>query len=43
MGRVAHVGENGNPHTILVGKPKGCRPLGRPVHCWEYNINMDLK
>ena len=28
---------------ILVGKPEGKRPLGRPRHRWEDNINMDLQ
>jgi hypothetical protein len=28
---------------ILVGKPEGERPLGRPRHRWVDNINMDLR
>jgi hypothetical protein len=28
---------------VLVGKPEGKRPLGRPRHRWEDNINMDLQ
>jgi hypothetical protein len=28
---------------VLVGKPEGKRPLGRPRHRWEDNIKMDLK
>jgi len=28
-------------HRVLVGKPKGKRPLGRPRHRWEDNIKMD--
>jgi len=28
--------------TVLVGKPEGRRPLGRPRHKWEDNIRMDL-
>ena len=28
---------------VLVGKPEGKRPLGRPMHRWEDNIKMDLK
>jgi hypothetical protein len=28
---------------ILVGKPEGKRPLGRPRHGWEDNIKIDLK
>jgi hypothetical protein len=30
-------------HRVLVGKPKGKRPLGRPRHTWEDNIKMDLQ
>jgi hypothetical protein len=28
---------------VLVGKPEGKRPLGRPRHKWEDNIKMDLR
>ena len=28
---------------VLVGKPEGKRPLGRPRHRWEDNIKMDLR
>jgi len=28
---------------VLVGKPEGKRPLGRPKHRWEDNIKMDLQ
>jgi hypothetical protein len=28
---------------ILVGKPEGKRPLGRPRHWWEGNIKMDFR
>jgi hypothetical protein len=30
-------------YNILVGKPEGWRPLGRPWHKWEDNIKMDLR
>ena len=30
-------------HKVLVGKPEGKRPLGRPRHRWEDNIKMDLQ
>jgi hypothetical protein len=30
-------------HRVLVGKPEGKRPLGRPRRRWEYNIKMDLE
>jgi hypothetical protein len=29
-------------YRVLVGRPKGKRPLGRPMHTWEDNIKMDL-
>ena len=29
-------------HKVLVGKPEGKRPLGRPRRRWEDNIKMDL-
>jgi hypothetical protein len=34
-------GENRNAYRILVGKPEGKRPLGRPRHTWEDNIRID--
>ena len=30
-------------HRVLVRKPEGKRPLGRPRHRWEDNIKMDLR
>ena len=30
-------------HGVLVGKPEGKRPLGRPRRIWEDNIKMDLQ
>ena len=30
-------------HRVLVGKPEGKGPLGRPRPRWEYNIKMDLQ
>ena len=30
-------------HRVLVGKPEGKRPLGRPRCRWEDNIKMDLQ
>ena len=40
---VAHMGEHRGVHRVLVGKPEGKRPLGRPRHRWEDNIKMDLQ
>jgi hypothetical protein len=37
------MGEKKNTHRILVGKPEGKRPLGRPRGRWENNIKMDLR
>jgi hypothetical protein len=37
------MGEDRDVHRVLVGKPEGKRPLGRPRHRWEDNIKMDLK
>jgi hypothetical protein len=35
--------ENRNGYRILVGKPEGKRPLGRPRRRWEDNIKMVLR
>jgi hypothetical protein len=35
--------EDRGVHRVLVGKPEGKRPLGRPRHIWEDNIKMDLQ
>jgi hypothetical protein len=40
---VARRGEKRNAYRILVGKPEGKRPLGRPRRRWVYNIKMDLR
>jgi hypothetical protein len=39
---MAGMGEKKNVCRLLVGKPKGKRPLGRPRRRWINNINMDL-
>ena len=39
---VVRMGEGRGVHRVLVGKPEGKRPLGRPRHRWEDNIKMDL-
>jgi hypothetical protein len=41
-GHVAREGEKRGAYRILVGRPEGRRPLGRPRHRWEDNIKMDL-
>jgi hypothetical protein len=38
-GHVACMGEERGVHRVLVGKPEGKRPLGRPRHRGEDNIN----
>jgi len=39
--RVASMGERRSIYRVLVGKPEGKRPLGRPRRRWEDNIKMD--
>jgi hypothetical protein len=39
---VAHMGEERNVYKVLMGKPEGRRPLGRPRRRWEDRIRMDL-
>jgi hypothetical protein len=34
------MGEERGVHSVLVGKPEGKRPLGRPRRIWEDNIKM---
>jgi hypothetical protein len=41
-GHVARSGEKSNAYRILVGKPEGKRPLGRPRRRWVDSIKMDL-
>jgi hypothetical protein len=41
-GHVVRVGEERKVCRVLVGKPKGKRPLGRPRRTWEDGIRMDL-
>ena len=40
---MASMGEERGVHRVLVGKPEGKRPLGRPRRRWEDNIKMDLQ
>ena len=40
---MARMWEGRGVHRVMVGKPEGKRPLGRPRHRWEDDIKMDLK
>ena len=40
---MARMGEGRGVHRVLIGKPEGKRPLGRPRRRWEDNIKMDLQ
>ena len=42
-GHVACMGERRGLYRVLVGKPEGNRPLGRPKRRWEDNIKMNLQ
>ena len=42
-GHVARMGDGRGVHRVLVRKPEGKRPLGRPRSRWEDNIKMDLQ
>jgi hypothetical protein len=42
-GHVAGMGDRRGAYRVLVGKPKGKRPLGRPRHRWEDNIRISLQ
>ena len=44
-GRVARMEQSSNAYRprVLVGKPEGKRPLGRPRRSWEDNVRMDLR
>jgi hypothetical protein len=42
-GHVARMGERRGIYRVLVGKPEGKRPLGRPTRRWEGNVKMDLQ
>jgi hypothetical protein len=37
------MGEKRGVYRVLVGKPEGKRPLGRPKHTWEDNIKTELQ
>jgi hypothetical protein len=40
---MARIGEERKLYRVLVGKPEGKRPLGRPRRRWEDGIRMDLR
>ena len=42
-GHVARMGEERGVYRVLVGKPEGRRPLGRPRRRWVDNIRMELQ
>ena len=42
-GHVARMGEERRVYRVLVGKPEGKRPLGRPRRRWVDNIRIDLQ
>jgi hypothetical protein len=42
-GHVARMGEKRNAYRILVGKLEGKRPVGRTIHRWVDNIEIDLR
>ena len=42
-GTYSTYGERREAYRVLVGKTEGKRPLGRPRHSWEDNIEMDLQ
>jgi hypothetical protein len=43
VGHVARMGEGRGVYRVLVGRPEGKRPLGRPRRRWEDNIKKDLR
>jgi hypothetical protein len=42
-GHMARMGEERKVYKVLVGKPEGKRPFGKPRRRWEYEIRMDLR
>jgi hypothetical protein len=42
VGHVAQMGKKRNVYRLLVGKPEGKKPLGRPRRRWRDNLKMDL-
>jgi len=42
-GHMVRMGAERGVYRVLVGKPEGKRPLGRPRRRWVHNIRMDLQ
>jgi hypothetical protein len=42
-GHVARMGAKRNAYMILLGKPEGKKPLGRPNRWWVNNVKIDLR
>jgi hypothetical protein len=42
-GHVARMGEGRGIYSVLVGRPEGRKPLGRPRRRWDGNIKLVLK
>jgi hypothetical protein len=42
-GHAARMGDGKSVYRVLVGRPEGKRPLGRPRHRWKDNIKMDVR
>jgi len=42
-GACSTYGESRGVYRVLVGKPEGQRPIGKPRHSWEGNTKMDLQ
>jgi hypothetical protein len=43
VGHLARIGEKRTAYRMLVGRPEGKGPLGKPRRRWVYNIKMDLR
>ena len=43
VGHVTRIGESRSVYKVLVEKPEGKRPFGRPRRRWDDNIKMDLQ
>jgi hypothetical protein len=42
-GHVARIGEGRGIYRVLIGRPEGKKPLGRPRRRWENSIKLDLR